>query len=141
MRKLGMSFYVYSPLDGGFLAKSAEQFQHDIAGRWDKDSKVGKLYNGLYNKPHLVAALTQWEEAAEKAKATTAALAYRWVLHHSAITPRHGDGMIVGASTVEQVQQTLSYINDGPLPQEVLPLIEDIWQTVKHEAPLDNYHS
>ena len=140
LHKLHMSFYVYSPLAGGFLAKSTEQFQRDIKGRWDKHSEVGKLYNGLYNKPHLVAALTKWGEIAEKVECTRAALAYRWVLHHSAVRAENGDRMIIGVSEVEQVRQTLDCLRDGPLPAEVLPAIEEIWETVKHEAPLDNYH-
>lgn len=101
---------------------------------------MGNLYNQLYNKPHLFAALKDWGEAAEKANTTRAALAYRWVLHYPTIKPELNDGIIMGASTVEQVRQTLECLRDVPLPQDVLPMIEKIWQNVKHEAPLDNYH-
>ena len=140
LRKLNIRFYVYSPLAGGFLAKSTEQFEAPIKGRWDPHSEVGKLYNHQYNKPHLVAALKQWGEAAEKAGCTRAALAYRWVMYHSVVSGKYGDGLIFGASKLEQIGQTLDCFRDGPLPKDVLPLIEEIWQNVQDEAPFDNYH-
>lgn len=101
LRKLNITFYVYSPLAGSFLAKSPEQFEAPIEGRWDPSSEVGKLYNRLYNKPHLVAALKQWGEAADKAGCTRAALAYRWVRYHSSIKAQHGDAILTGASSKE----------------------------------------
>jgi len=121
LRKLNIAFYVYSPLAGGFLAKSPEQFEAPNKGRWDPSSEIGKLYNRLYNRPQLVAALKQWGEAADKAGCTRAALAYRRVRYHSSIKAQHGDAILIGASSKEQLLQTLDCLEDGPLSQEVLP--------------------
>lgn len=141
IRELKMSFWVYSPLAGGFLAKTSEYFRNPVnEGRWNPDTTVGKLYNHLYNKPHLVAALDTWGDAADKANCSRAALAYRWVKYHSCIDAAQGDCIIMGASTVDQVRETLECLNDGPLPSAVVQMIDGIWETVKDEAPFDNYH-
>lgn len=141
VRELNMSFWAYSPLAGGFLAKTSDYFRNPInKGRWNPDTEVGKLYNHLYNKPHLIAALDTWGEAAERAQCTRAALAYRWVKHHSNLSAKHGDSLLMGASTVEQVSETLQCLNDGPLTPEVVQMIDGIWDTVKDESPFDNYH-
>ncbi|MCJ1252103.1 hypothetical protein MMC30_009341, partial [Trapelia coarctata] len=140
LRKLKISFIVNSPLAGGFLAKSAEQLKGDMKGRWNKDTEVRRLYRRLYDKPSLVAALEKWGSAAEEAGTTRAALAYRWVLYHSALEASCGDGMIIGASSVKQVQQTLDCVREGPIPKSVLPKIDEIWELVKEDAPVDNYH-
>ncbi len=141
LRKLKISFFAYSPLAGGFLAKSSDQFKGPLSGRWDTEGPIGQLYHKLYNKPQLIAALDKWGEAAEKAGSTRAALAYRWVVHHSAIKAENGDAVIIGASTIKQLQETLAAsVSGGPLPDEVVALIEEVWETVKDEAPLDNYN-
>lgn len=46
LRKLGMSFYAYSPLAGGFLSKSKEQIQ-DGAGRFNTEGALSSLYTKL----------------------------------------------------------------------------------------------
>ena len=108
-----MSFYVNSPLAGGFLAKSVEELKADMKGRWDKDTEVWRLYHRLYEKPSLVSTLDRWGSATEETGTTRAAMAYRWVLYHSALQPSGGKGMIIGASSLDQVQQTLDCLRDG----------------------------
>lgn len=141
-RELQMSFWAYSPLAGGFLAKTSVYFRSRISeGQWNPDSEVGKLYNRLYNKAQLVGALDTWGEAADKAQCTRAALAYRWLKHYWMLSPKHGDAIPMGASTVEQVAQTLECLDDGPLPTEVVYMVDEIWEMVKDVSPFDNYHN
>lgn len=141
LRTLNMSFWAYSPLAGGFLAKTSDYFKSPVnKGRWNPNTEVGKLYNHLYNKPHLIAALDTWGEAAEKAQCTRAALAYRWIKYHTSLSADLGDAILMGASTVKQVSQTLDCLKDGPLIPEVVQIINEIWDTVKDEAPFDNFH-
>lgn len=141
LRKLKISFYVYSPLAGGFLVKSAEQLKEGISeGRWKRGQASGDLYHSLYYKPKMLEALEKWEAAAKVAGTTKAALAYRWVIYSSAAKAEYGDGLIVGASSPEQLDQTLASLKEGPVPQKALSQIEEIWELVKDEAPVDNYH-
>lgn len=141
LRKLNMSFFAYSPLAGGFLTKKHEDITNGVSGgRFDKDSRIGQMYHKLYNKPTLLAALEKWEDIAKDAGVSQAELAYRWVAFNSALKREHGDGIILGASRPSQLENTLEGLEKGPLDGEVVKRIEGVWDTVKDEAPLDNFN-
>lgn len=48
--------------------------------------------------------------------------------------------IIIGASRLEQLKETLDSINAGPLSDNAVKRIDEVWKTIEHEAPLDNYH-
>ena len=139
LRKLGMSFYAYSPLAGGFLTKTKQQI-HDRAGRFDPSDPLGKMYTTMYNKPSYLEALSIWEEIAKEEGCSRADLAYRWVKYNSPLKPEQGDAIIIGASRLDQLTQTLDSISGGPLSDKAVKRIDEVWKTIEHEAPLDNYH-
>jgi aflatoxin B1 aldehyde reductase len=68
-------------------------------------------------------------------------LAYRWIAYHSALKASLGDSIIFGASSVAQVEETLSAIADGALKKDTVDAIAAIWKTVDKDSPLNNYHS
>lgn len=138
LRKLGLSFYAYSPLAGGFLTKTAADLDAG-AGRFNEQA-IGGLYSKLYDKPALRAALIKWNEVAEKEGIPKAELAYRWVKYHSALQGEE-DGVIFGASSLKQIEQTAKGLQKGKLSDEAVKGIEEIWQSVKDDAPIDNYAS
>lgn len=137
LRKLGISFYAYSPLAGGFLTKSKQEVL-DGKGRFGLEG-IGAIYNNMYSRPLLLDALARWERIATEAGVPRAELAYRWVKYNSALKPEHGDAVIVGSSSTEQLEQTLEGLDHGPLPAEVVEKIDSVWETIKHVAPLDNF--
>ena len=142
LRELGISFYAYSPLAGGFLVKSADTLRNGGGqGRWNPDDRLGRLYHGWYNKPSLLDAISEWESIATDAGCSKSALAYRWVVYNSHLKPEHGDGIIVGASRPQQLEETLQSIKDGPLDTDIAQRVDRIWGLVKNEAPIDNYQS
>lgn len=138
LRKLGMHFYAYSPLAGGYLTKTAADLDAGT-GRFNKEA-LGGLYSKLYDNDTMRAALVKWNEIAEKEGVSKAELAYRWVAHHSALQSDE-DGVIFGASKLTQVEQTAQGIKKGKLSDEAVKGIEGIWESVKSVAPVDNYHS
>lgn len=137
LRKLGISFYAYSPLAGGFLTKTKQDVL-DGKGRFSKEG-IGAIYNKMYARPQLLDSLTTWEKIASDANISRAELAYRWVKYNSALKAEHGDGVIVGTSSLKQLKQTLEGLDRGPLPAEVVEKIDAMWESIKHVAPLDNY--
>jgi aflatoxin B1 aldehyde reductase len=137
LRKLGMAFYAYSPLAGGFLTKTKEQLDSG-AGRFN-DQVIGGLYNKAYNKPSLREALGEWNAIAEKEGVSRAELAYRWVGYHSSMKAELDDAVIFGASSLAQVEQTAQWLKKGKLSDEAAERIDTMWKSVEAEAPVDNW--
>lgn len=138
LRKLKIAFYAYSPLAGGFLAKTKSQIEEG-AGRFNKEALRG-MYHSMYVKPSYLEALGEWERIANDEGTSKADLAYRWVSYHSPLKTEQGDALIVGASSFEQLEQTAQGLKKGPLKKETVEAIEKVWESVKADAPLDNYH-
>jgi aflatoxin B1 aldehyde reductase len=124
---------------GGFLTKTRKAIEEG-AGRFKNDS-TGAMYRGMYAKPLLLDALEEWEKIAEAEGTTKAELAYRWVSYHSPLKPEQGDAIIFGASSLKQLDETITGLQKGPLKPETVKAIDGVWEKVSHEAPLDNYNS
>lgn len=60
---------------------------------------------------------------------SSAEVAIRWVAHHSALT--EDDAMILGASRVEQTQESVGFSCEGKLPEDVLSLADELWEAVR----------
>ncbi|EAU29576.1 conserved hypothetical protein [Aspergillus terreus NIH2624] len=141
LRKHGLAFYAYSPLAGGFLAKSKEDLLGGgLSGRWDPRSMFGMVYHGLYNKPVFLDALDDWGRIADEAGVSRAELAYRWMGYHSCLSGEYGDAMVVGASSAGQLERTMQGLRRGALSEDVVERIEMVWEKVRDEAVLDNYN-
>jgi aflatoxin B1 aldehyde reductase len=143
LKKLGITFYAYSPIAGGFLTKSAADLDSG-AGRFNT-AAIGGLYSTLYDSPTMREALVSWNKIADKEGVSNAELAYRWVAHHSAIAKEEfvkgeENGVIIGASKVEQIEQTVQGIRKGALSESAVEGIEGIWKSVESVAPVDNYN-
>lgn len=139
LRELGIAFYAYSPLAGGFLSKTKEQIQGG-EGRFDNESQIGKMYYGMYAKPAYLEALAAWAKVAEEANCDKAELAYRWVTYNCVLKKEFGDAIVIGGRNVQQVEQTLGWLKHGALDEKACEGIEQVWKKIEHEAPLDNYH-
>jgi aflatoxin B1 aldehyde reductase len=144
LKKLGIAFYAYSPIAGGFLTKTAADLDSG-AGRFNPQA-IGGLYQKLYDKPEMREVLVRWNEIAEAEGVSKAELAYRWVAHNSALAgddfvKGEENGIIFGASRVEQIEQTVTGMKKGKLSKEAAKGVEEIWEKVKSVAPVDNYQS
>lgn len=138
LRKHNIAFYAYSPIAGGFLSKSKAALT-DTEGRFGKDNMLAKVYNGMYNRPSFVDALDVWEQIAKDEGVPRAELAYRWVVYHSKLQGDLGDAVIVGARNGQQLRETVEAIKNGPLSDGAVKRIDGVWESVKADAPLDNF--
>ena len=142
LRKLRIQFYAYSPIAGGFLVKTSDQVRsRDVEGRFNGKEIAGQIYTGMYAKESMYKALDEWQVIAKDAGISKAALAYRWVTYHSALSKESGDALIFGASSIAQLEETLTAIEAGALDAHTVGKVNDIWDIVKHEAPKDNANS
>jgi len=64
--------------------------------------------------------------------------ALRWVRHHSVlkITDGGNDGIIIGVSSISQLETNLEVLEKGPLPEEVVAVLDEAWNTLfKAQGP------
>jgi len=55
----------------------------------------------------------------------------RWLMYHSAL--REGDGIIIGATSVDQLKGNLEMVRKGPLDREIIQAVEELWESVRGE--------
>ena len=79
------------------------------------------------------------QAAAERHGISDYELAIRWVLHHSALDAGKGDAIILGASRPEQLEDTLRSCEKGPLPQELVDLMDQLWEKVETDGQTPSY--
>lgn len=140
LREHNIRFYAYSPIAGGFLTKTKEQLLGGGEGRWDPNSPFGKVYHSVYGNPLMLDALDEWGSIASSAGVSKAELAYRWIFYHSDLRRELNDAVVVGASRISQLEQTLAAIEHGPLDADSVKRIDAIWEKIKDVAPLDNFN-
>ncbi|KAJ6516495.1 aldehyde reductase [Mycena sanguinolenta] len=140
LRKLGIAFYVYSPIAGGLLTKTPKQLRDGAEeGRYAKDFPGHNVWEELYDKPSYYTALEMWEEAAKEVGCSRAELAYRWVAFDSVVDPKYGDAVIFGASSYPQIEQTMGWLRKGSVGAAAKAKIDKIWKVVEPDAPLHHW--
>lgn len=102
---------------------------------------MGGIYKKMYNQPKFLNLLDEWATLAKKEGISQAELAFRWVNYHSALNPKYGDGVIFGASKNEQIVQTAGYLRSGPLGKDTAKIIDELWDTIKDDAFMDNFEA
>ncbi|KAK9780243.1 putative Aldehyde reductase [Seiridium cardinale] len=136
LRKHGIAFYAYSPIAGGFLAKTKDTLTS--TDRWKPESFLGKMYLGMYGKPSYLEALEKWSQIAKTEGVSQTELAFRWIVHNSSLRGDLGDAVIIGARTTDHIREIVNGINKGPLSSGATKSIDEIWETIKADAPLNN---
>ncbi|TLS26746.1 hypothetical protein PpBr36_04288 [Pyricularia pennisetigena] len=133
LRRYGMDVVVYNPLAGGlFSGKIKSKDMAPSEGHFSKESVTGAHYRALYFRGSTFEALRTVEAAVEKAGLSTIETALRWLVHHSGLRVKDGnDGIIIGVSTVEQLQDNLDHLEKGPLPKEVVDALDQAWEISK----------
>lgn len=141
LRYFGMRFYAYNPLAGGLL--TGKYHYQDKEGSQPEGrffgNKWAAAYRDRYWKPSQFDAIKVVIEALETVygseKPTMTSAAMRWMYHHSQLKGDLGDGVIIGMSSMDQLQQNLAAAEEGPLDERVVNAFNDAWNLVAHECP------
>ncbi|KAF4339936.1 oxidoreductase [Fusarium beomiforme] len=133
-RKYGLDILVYNPLAGGVLSgryKSKEI--PDDGGRYStQDPVIGAMYREKYFKDVNFEALKAIQPVAGKLELTLLEIAFRWLVHHSKLKVMDGnDGLVIGISSLGQLESNLDNVEKGPLPEEVLEVLDEAWKISK----------
>lgn len=132
-KRYGLDIVVYNPLAGGlFSGKIKTKDMVPAEGRFSDAAQSGKLYRNRYFRDTTFRALQIVEGAVEKAGLTQIEAALRWVVHHSKLNVSDGnDGVIIGVSGIEQLDENLNRFEKGPLPDEVVKAFDEAWNVAK----------
>lgn len=137
-RKFGLDIVVYNPLAGGVLSGKYKSTAAPAEGRFSNAAQsIGNMYRERYFKDANFEALKLLEPVAKKHNLTLPQIALRWCVHHSKLKIKDGnDGVIIGVSSLQQLEQNLDHLEEGPLPAEVVAALGDAWKVTKASCPL-----
>lgn len=126
LRKLGISFYAFGPSAGGFLGKTVAEAESMATG----GAYISATCRPYVKDARYLDVLGGWNSIAEAEGIGAAELAYRWMAYHSALDHDKGDALIIGASSHEQLEETLSGIAKGPLGESSCEMVQKIWENL-----------
>jgi aflatoxin B1 aldehyde reductase len=108
-----------------------------MEGRYSDTAQSGLLYRQRYFKDATFDALRLIEPVAQKHNLTLLEIALRWCVHHSALKMKDGrrDGVIIGVSSFSQLESNLKDLEKGPLPEEVVKVLDEAWLVAKPTTP------
>jgi len=125
----GVSTIVYNPLAGGLLTGKQHRDRPIAGTRFDNNP----LYLNRYWHPAYFDAVDELQGIAQRAGRTIIDISLNWLRHH---TP--ADCIILGASTMEQLQQNLDAFERGPLPADVVQAVDQVWNNLRGITPSYN---
>jgi 1-deoxyxylulose-5-phosphate synthase len=128
-RAYDVSSIVYNPLAGGLLTGKQHRDRPIAGTRFD----ANPLYLNRYWHPAYFDAVDELQAIAQRAGRTIIDLSLNWLRHH---TP--ADCIILGASTIQQLQQNLDAFERGPLPEDVVKAVDQVWHNLRGITP--NYN-
>ena len=116
------------PLASGFLTGKLINNDHADT-RFGDNNPLGKMAQKLYGAADLHSVMKTFDTEVKTHDMTPIEVAIRWIVHHSAL--RDEDGIILGASKIDQLRGLMTMIRMGPLPEEVVKIAEDLWGAIK----------
>ncbi|MDE5803270.1 MAG: aldo/keto reductase [Lachnospiraceae bacterium] len=128
----GIRYYAYNPLAGGLLT--------DKYATKDPQLKEGRFinrpnYQKRYWKNSYFRATESIKQACINCDIGIVEAVYRWMMFHSMLKAERGDGIIIGASRLTQLEQNLEACRKGRLPDDLVNVIERAWEISRSDAP------
>lgn len=95
---------------------------------------MGQLYAAHYSKPKIAIAADNATAVAAKHGINGHGAALRWTTYHSILDHAKGDAVIIGASSTAQLATNMDIIEQGPLPQELVEVLDGVYGQLGDEA-------
>jgi aflatoxin B1 aldehyde reductase len=97
------------------------------------------MYRDRYFQDSMFNALNVIEPVVKQHNLTLLEVALRWCVHHSQLKvfSNNGgnDGIIIGVSSLQQLEGNLENLEKGPLPDEVIKVLDEAWDGIKYQGP------
>lgn len=132
IRSLGMRFYAFNPLAGGMLTGKHRHFEDT-----PEPGRFARLesYRKRYWKQSYFDAVDAIKQACDAEGIPMAEAGYRWLSEHSMMDAAKDDGILLGASRLEQMTQNMAAVKKGALPESVLDAMDAAWEIAKPDSP------
>lgn len=109
-------------------------------GRFSETNPAtGAMYRERYFRPSFLKALEMIEPVAKQHQLSLIEIALRWLVHHSKLNMDRSkggnDGVILGVSSLKQLEVNIEALEKGPLPEELLKVIDQAWEVVGGSCP------
>ncbi|GJJ72559.1 aflatoxin B1 aldehyde reductase [Entomortierella parvispora] len=115
LKALNISFYAYNPIAGGLLSGKHK-------------------YRDRYWQQSFFDAVEGLNRTATSLNLTLLDASLRWMSHHSGLDPVK-DGIIIGVSSTQHLEENLKCLKQGPLPKEMVQAFDEAWAHVKMACP------
>lgn len=132
LRKLNIRFYAYNPLAGGLLSGRYLNFDENPSfGRFTERPN----YRDRYWKKEYFHAIQLVNKQCQENDIEPFEAAYRWLAFNSKLSAIDNDGIVLGASSLQQLKKNILAIKKGPLPEALVTSFESAWNEVIAESP------
>lgn len=131
LRKLNIRFYAYNPLAGGML--TGKHIKYDELPQEGRFARL-KSYRERYWKKSFFDAVNIITNICKEFNIEPAEAAFRWLTNHS-LLDNSKDGIIIGASSIIQLEQNTESIIKEALPQQIIDALDFAWSEAKCESP------
>lgn len=132
LRKLNIRFYAYNPLAGGMLTcKHLNINEQPVEGRFARLQS----YRRRYWKKTYFDAINNIASICKEYAIEPVEVAYRWLSFHSFLDINKNDGIIIGASSMKQLDQNMKSIEKNKLPQQIVDNLDSAWFEAKSDSP------
>ena len=128
-KEYSISTFVYNPLAGGLLT-GKQTAEEPIKGTRFDDNP---MYLERYWHQQCFTAVADLKRIALHSKRSMVSISLCWLLHHTAAT-----GIILGASSKDQLVSNLREAAQGPLTEETVMQLNQVWERLRGVAPKYN---
>ena len=131
LRNYGMRFYAYNPLAGGLLTgKHRSPDELPDAGRFHSKQN----YRERYWKQAYFDVLRELQQACSEQGIRPVEVAMAWLTQHSLMDAGRGDGIILGVSCVDHLEQNMAACATGPLDDSILEILDRGWEIIRPDC-------
>jgi 1-deoxyxylulose-5-phosphate synthase len=121
-RAFGLTVVAYNPLAGGLLTGK----HNPVAPLAGTRFETMPIYKDRYWHCANFDAVNQLADASRLGGRSLISTALNWLLHHAKV-----DSIVLGASRLDQLEQNLAALNDGPLPAELVAVCDEVWNHLR----------
>ena len=131
LHNYGIRFYAYNPLAGGLLTgKHLSLDDLPDSGRFS----VERGYLDRYWKKEYFDVLRELQNACAESGLKPVAVAMSWLINHSRMDAARGDGIILGASSLDHLRQNMAACEQAPLDASILDILDRGWEIIKPDC-------